>query len=119
MFKKVWYSDRDKTLAEVLDVDASECAGKYVKLIVQEKTNPYWFDMVCEKLDKTGLLNMQIVEDHLNLNLENDEDIVNEAESTLDVFKKHLNQIQAPNLNRVKLEKLIVDLYGQAVTVET
>ena len=119
MFKKVWYNDKGKTLDEVLDMDFNGCSGKYIKLIVQEKTNPYWFDMVCERLDKAGPLGMQIVEDHLNLNLENDEDIVNEAESTLDVFKKHLNQIQAPNLNHAKLERLIVDLYGQAITVET
>lgn len=119
MFKKVWYDDREKTLDQVLDVDVTEISGRFLKLIVQNKTNPYWFDILCEKLDKAGPLGMQIVEDHLNVNLEDDESIVSEAESTLDVFMKHINQFQAPNLNKSKLERLVTDLYNQALTVET
>lgn len=119
MFQKVWYNDTDKTLDQVLNVDGKQVSGRYLKLIVQKKNNPYWFDMFCEKLDKAGPIGMQIVEDHLNLNLEDDESIISEAESTLDVFRKHINQIQAPNLNRPKLEKLITELYNQALTVET
>lgn len=119
MFRKVWYDDRDKTLDQVLAVDQEEISGKYLKLIVTSKTNPYWFDMLCEKLDKAGPLGMQIVEDHLNMNLEDDESIVSEAESTLDVFKSHINQFQYPNLNKSKLERLMTELYNQAVMVET
>lgn len=119
MFRKVWYNDTEKTLDQILKIDESQVAGRFLKLIVQKKNNPYWFDMLCEKLDKAGPIGMQIVEDHLNLNLEDDESIVSEAESTLDVFKKHISQIQAPNLNRAKLEKLITELYNQALTVET
>lgn len=119
MFTKVWYDDRDKTLEQVLAVDQSQVTGKFLKLIVTSKTNPYWFDLLCEKLDKSSPLGMQIVEDHLNMNLEDDNNIVSEAESTLDIFRKHINQFQAPNLNKSKLERLVTDLYNQALTVET
>lgn len=119
MFKKIWYNDQDKTLEQLLNFDPTEITGKYLKLIVQTKNNPYWFDMFCEKLEKTDPIGMQIVEDHLNANLEDDENIVNEAESTLEVFMKHINQFQAPNLNKPKLERLVTDLYNQALTVET
>jgi hypothetical protein len=31
---------------------------------------------------------------------------------------KHINQVSTPNLNKEKLERVIVDLYNQALTVE-
>jgi len=118
MFNKIWYDDTDKELEQVLDVDLSSLAGSILKVIVTNKTNPYWFDIFCSKIEKAGVLSMQIVEDHLNLNLEDDDDIVNEAESTLDIFKKHIGQINTPNLNVEKLERVITDLYSKAQLVE-
>ena len=119
MFAKVHYDDSQKTMDDVLEVmDFSSLSGKYVKVIVKNKLNPFWFDTFCSNIEKSGIVDMQIVEDHLNLNLEEDSDIVDEAESTLDVFKKHISTITAHNVNTVKLNKLITDLYNQAVTVE-
>ena len=118
MFSKVWYDDSSKTMEELLDYDFTQHKGTYVKLIVTSKTNPFWFDKFCESIEKQGILNLQIVDDHLNLNLDEDSEIVNEAESTLDIFMKHIDQVNSPNLNRDKLERVIVDLYNQAITVE-
>ena len=118
MFKKVWYNDIDKVITDILDQDFSSYKGSIVKVIVTNKTNPYWFDLFIENLEKAGPIDMQIVEDHLNLNLENDSDIVDEAESTLSIFKKHIDQIEVPNLNKIKLEKTISELYTEALTIE-
>ena len=118
MFTKAWYDDSATTIEQLLEYDFAKHKGTYVKLVVKSKTNPFWFDKFCERLEKTGVLNLQIVDDHLNLNLEDDSDIVNEAESTLSIFMKHINQVSSPNLNKEKLEKVIVDLYNQALTVE-
>jgi DNA repair exonuclease SbcCD nuclease subunit len=118
MFSKVWYDDSTKSMDELLEYDFAQHKGTYVKLIVTNKTNPFWFDKFCENIEKQGIQNLQIVDDHLNLNLDEDSDIVDEAENTLDIFKKHINQVNSPNLNREKLERVIVDLYNQALTVE-
>mgnify|MGYP003333092895 FL=1 len=119
MFSKIWYDDNGKELKDLLATDFSLYQNKIVKLIVQNKTNPYWFDRFCEKLESTGLINLQIVEDHLNLNVENPEDIVDEAQSTIDIFRKHISQISDfDDNNRSKLETLIVELYNNAITVE-
>ena len=115
---KVWYNDTDKMMHEVLDIDLSSYAGKIIKVIVQNKTNPYWFDSFIEKIEAAGPIEMQIVEDHLNLALEEDEDIVNEAESTLSIFKRYIDQVNSPNINKVKLEQTITDLYNEALTIE-
>lgn len=118
MFSKAWYDDSTKTLEQIMDYDFSVHKGTYTKLVVTNKTNPFWFDKFCEQIEKVGLLNFQIVDDHLNLNLENESDIVDEAESTLDIFKKHIGLANTPNLNKEKLELVITDLYNQALAVE-
>ena len=60
------------------------------QLIIQNKTNPFWFDKFIENIEQQNPVEIQIVEDHLNLNLEEDSDIVDEAESTVDIFKKYI-----------------------------
>jgi DNA repair exonuclease SbcCD nuclease subunit len=118
MFDKVWYDDQDKTMDQVMDHDFAQYKGKIVKVIVSNKTNPYWFDNFIEAIEKSQCIEMQVVEDHMNLNLEEDSDIVNETESTIDIFKKFIGQVNDPNFDKVKLEKTIVELYEEALAIE-
>ena len=55
---------------------------------------------------------------HFNHALEDDASIVDEAESTIDIFKHHIEQINVQNLNKQKLENTIIDLYQEALTIE-
>jgi len=98
--------------------DYSKYRKKIVKVIVQNKNNPLWFDKFIENIESENPIEMQIVEDHLNLNLEDDGDIVNEAESTIDIFKKYLETTQIKNVDTVKLTSKIIELYQEALTVE-
>jgi predicted phosphodiesterase len=118
MFEKLWYNDADKTMDEILNIDFEKYKNKIVKVIVTNKTNPYWFDMFVEKLEKENPTHLQIVEDHLNLVLEEDSDIVDEAESTISIFNKYIDQINIPDHNKVKLQQTIQELYNEALTVE-
>ena len=117
MFEKVWYNDTDTTFLGT-QFDYSKFKKKIIKVIVQNKSNPLWFDKFIENIESESPLEMQIVEDHLNLNLEDDDDIVNEAESTVEIFKKYLETAQIKNVDKDKLTKKIVDLYQEALTVE-
>lgn len=118
MFRKVWYNDSDKNLIEILDHDFDQYKGSMLKVIITNKTNPYWFDMFIEKLEQASPIEIQIVEDHLNLGLVADEEIVDEAESTMSIFKKYINQIESPQLNKNKLETVITELYQEALSIE-
>jgi DNA repair exonuclease SbcCD nuclease subunit len=117
MFDKFWYDDTS-ILTPSEGWDMRHYAGKIVKVIVKNKTDPYMFDRCIEAFEKAGVLEMQIVEDHLNLSTEVDEDIVNEAESTIDIFKKYIDQVNSANLDKNKLEKTIVELYNEALAIE-
>jgi DNA repair exonuclease SbcCD nuclease subunit len=116
MFHKIWYNDSDKKFLST-EIDYSEFKGKIIKVIIQEKNNPYWFDKFVENIEKQNPVDIQIVEDHLNLGLEEDQDIVNEAESTIDIFKKYIENTDAKGINKLKLEQKIVDLYHEALTI--
>ena len=117
MFAKVWYDDSSITHGpDKLNIE--KLKGMNVKVIVTNKTDPYKFDLFINKIEKVGVLNMQIVDDHLNLHMEDDTDIVNEAESTLQIFKNHIDQINSVNIDKKKLELTITELYQEALTVE-
>jgi len=118
MFEKVWYNDQDKTMDQIMDHDFTQYKDKIVKVIVTNKTNPYWFDTFIESIEKSQCIEMQVVEDHMNLNLEEDSDIVNETESTIDIFKKFIDQVNDLNFDKIKLEKTIVELYQEALAIE-
>lgn len=117
IFKKLWYNDKGKTIDEVINsFDFSKYAGCFCKLIVQEKMNPYWFDLFVERLEKENLSNLQIVEDHMNLDLESDSEIVSEAEDTFTIFKRAIEQID--NIDRDGLLNIISELYQEALTID-
>lgn len=117
MFKKLWYDDSSHTIESLLDFDANSFTNTFVKVIVQNKTNPYWFDLFCEKIEKATPIDISIVEDHRNLNVEDDEDIIDEAESTLDIFRSHIRQLDSLTVNHDKLERVITELYNKALTM--
>ena len=117
MFHKIHYDDQDKTIDNILQRDFSALKDTFVKLIVKNKTNPYWFDLFVEKLEKTGLVDLQVVEDHLNLNLEADDQIVNEAEDTITILKKYIDSIDI-DTDKERLDKLIRSLYDEALSIE-
>ena len=117
MFHKFWYNDGDQKFLEA-EIDYNQFANKIIKIIITQKNNPYWFEKFIENIEKTNPIDIQIVEDHLNLNLEEDQDIVDEAESTIDIFKKYIHNTEAKGINKVKLEEKIIELYHEALTVE-
>jgi DNA repair exonuclease SbcCD nuclease subunit len=115
VFKKVYYDDSDSNFTET-KIDYSQFKNTFVKVVSKSKNNPYWFDKFIENIEASNPIQLQIVEDHLNLNLEeNEQDIVNEAESTLDIFKKYIHSYEIDDVNKDRLTSKIVEIYNEAV----
>lgn len=117
LFYKLWYDDIDKSLDEILDVDFNSLKDTYVKVIVKNKTNPYWFDLFAGKLDAASPANVQVVEDHLNLDLEDDSDIINEAEDTLTILGKYVDSLEF-SVDKKKINSIIKTLYDEALSIQ-
>ena len=88
----------------------------YVKVIKQAAANPYWFDLFMDKLFKASPVQIQVVDDHLNLNLEDDDDIVNEAEDTITIMSKYIDQMP-DTVPKKRLDNLMRSLYNEALSV--
>lgn len=118
MFNKIHYNDQNKTVEDLIEQDFSRYKYSFCKVVVQNKTNPYWFDMFINKLESSGVVDLQVVEDHLNLNLEDDSDIISEAEDTLTILRKVVDSIESQSVSKKDLDKLLIQLYTEAMHVE-
>jgi hypothetical protein len=50
MFHRITYDDKKDTITEINDMDLKQYTGKYVKVVVINKTNPYLFDKLMSNL---------------------------------------------------------------------
>lgn len=117
MFYKLHYNDANQPPDYYKHFEVEQYAGKIVKVIISAKENPICFDKCIERLERAGVADLQVVDDHLNLDLEGDDDIINEAEDTVTILKKYVEQIEVP-VDKKQLNILIQDLYQEALSIE-
>ena len=117
MFYKVWYDDTDKTLEDYTSMDFSDYAETSVKVIVKNKNNPYWFDIMMDKLYNSNPINVSIVEDNKHMDLISEEEIISEAEDTLTTLNNYVNNMET-KVDKRKLQTLFAELYTEAQNME-
>jgi DNA repair exonuclease SbcCD nuclease subunit len=117
MFKKIWYDDSNNPDEIISSID-DDLKNSMIKVIVKTKLNPYFFDIFVDKIEKIGVIDLQVVEDHLNLNIEDDKDIINEAEDTVSIFKTYIEQLNSKSINKTRLTNTMLELYNEALTIE-
>lgn len=117
MFNKILYDDEDKSMSEVLTIDAEKVKNTFVKVIVKNKNNPYWFDTFIDRLQNAGVYDLQVVEDHSNFDSETNDEEFNDAEDTLTILSKYIDQINV-NVDKKTLDGFLRVLYNEALTIE-
>lgn len=116
LFQKIHYNDADKVITDILEMDFEQYRNNYIKVIIQNKTNPYWFDIFIENLEKVEPIHVQVVEDHLNLDLEDDQDLIQEAEDTLTILNNYVEQIETI-ADKNAVNRVVRDLYSEAMSI--
>ena len=98
MFHKIYYDDEKTTLEEIQAQDYSQYDGCYVKVIVVNKKNPFWFDSLIDNLYKVNTEDISVVE---NFDIEdfNTEDLIDEAEDTMTILSKYVNSLEIEIFN--------------------
>ena len=89
----------------------------HVKVIVQNKTNPYWFDLFVNKIYEASPSDVTIVDDHRNMNDMDTTDLANEAEDTLTILSKYVENLET-NVDKKDLDKLMHSLYNESLSME-
>ena len=117
MFHKIFYDDEGKTFEEVTGKDFSSYAGSCIKVVVQNKTNPYWFDIMLDKLYKVNPMSVSIVEDFTDLANIGDDSLVDQAEDTMTILNKYIDTIEISG-DKTQLQELLQDLHKDALTMD-
>jgi hypothetical protein len=60
---------------------------------------------------------VQVVEDHLNLDLEDDQEIVDEAEDTLTILNKFVDSLNIKT-DKTAIKQVLQELYNEASNME-
>ncbi len=114
MFYKIFFNDQYQTEA----CEYAYLKDCFVKVIVQTKENQINFDMLIDRLEKVGPADLQVVDDHLNMDLEDNDDILDSAEDTLTLLSKFCEQIDT-KADKKKLDLLLRELYSEAINLES
>ncbi len=117
IFHKVIYNDTDATLESLLEsIPEDYYKDGYIKLIVQQKNNPYWFDIFYDKLEKQLPASLQTIESTIGLDIESDE-YLEECEDTQSLIKRSCEQVEV-SADKKQLTKFMLSLHEEALLVE-
>lgn len=118
MFHKLTYDDGQQDFEHWKAYDFTSLKETYVKVIVVNKQNPYLFDNVIDNLYKAGVSDISIVEDFTDTVIENDQELIDQAEDTMTILSKYIDNLTL-NVESEKLKTLMRELYIEALNTET
>jgi hypothetical protein len=117
MYHKIFYNDSKKSLEDMMSDDFERYRNRCVKFVVQDKTNPYWYDMVLDKLYKASPFNVAIVEDYSDDLLSTTaQQTVDQAQDTMSILTSYVDSMEVSRKNDIK--DLLAGLYSEALTRE-
>ena len=113
MFHKIYYDD------EKVDYgDLSKYRDTYVKIIIRNKNNSYMFETLMDKLIDVGVGHISVVDNLFDIeDLGDDIENLEDVEDTMSVIRSCVDGLQFDN--KESLNKLMQDLYNEALTMET
>ena len=118
MFHKVTYDDKMESITDLTNKDFSSYTNTYVKVVVVNKTNPYLFDKFMNNLYNVNPADITIAEDLVDYSEGLDDEMVDQAEDTLTVLNKFVDNINEENIDNNKLKNILKELYVEALNQE-
>lgn len=116
LFHKIMYDDTDMTIEDVANLDTSLLTNTFIKVIVSNKENPYIFDLFLDRLQSANPADIKVVDDHQNLDLVDESELIDEAQDTMTILRQYLENLEVKG-DKVKLEKFLGDLYSEAINL--
>jgi DNA repair exonuclease SbcCD nuclease subunit len=118
MFHRIVYDDKKESIQDIMAKDVSNYTNTYVKVVAVNKTNPYLFDQLMNKLYMVNPLDITIVEDALDLTEGMEDDTIDEAEDTVTIINKYVDALENSGIDNNKLKNMLKELYVEALNLE-
>lgn len=119
IFTQIRYNDRDTSESSNITVDEDRTHGKFVRIIVEQKTKPYLFEKFVDSIYATAPHGVIIIENFQQEEKSGsgDSDPVDLSEDTISIINKEIESIQ--NLSdSTRLKSLVRDLYTECIANE-
>ena len=111
LFRKLYYSDEEQS-------DYSDVTGKFVKIIVSEKSNAYEFDKYVDKVQAMNPQELKIVENFGDLSAETIQDEEINLEDTTTLLNTYVDALET-KLKKPKLKSILGELHTEALEIES
>ena len=111
IFTKIIYDDTKQDFSYWNDISLDHLKSCYVKLLVINKTNSYLFDVVIEKINSLGVLDL------LELNNRGNDFVIEQSKNTLELLHNYIDT-QELNVNSDKLKNFMTEIYTEALNME-
>jgi hypothetical protein len=113
MFEKAFYDDTKETFETISNADYSKYDGKFTKIVVVNKENPYWFDTFLDKIHGVNPLHVSVVDDNKHMDFMDDEDM-GDVEDTLTILTNYIEGLDIQGKKK-PLTELMTSLYNEAL----
>jgi predicted phosphodiesterase len=113
VFKQLHYDDTK----DMSTIDYSEYTDAYVKLVVVNRTNPFLFDQVFDKLHDARPADVGVVEDIDSFVDTNPDEVVDEAQDTPTILDTYISSLTLP-VDATRMQGYMRDLYKEAISME-
>lgn len=114
VFHKIYYDDDEMTIEDVQNLDVSLVENMFIKIMVRKKNNPYVFDILLDRLQSAGAIDVKIVDETMRI-IHDQNQVIDEAEDTPTIIKKYVNSIEV-NIDKERVNSLLQELYRESYT---
>ena len=114
LFERIYYDDEKHDYNEI---DLAHLDEKFVKVVVQNKSDPFSFDRFLDRIQQRSIYDLKIQEDFSEFVGSNVQDSGLEVEETHDLLKSYVDNVETV-LDKERLKKELVDLMLEAEAIE-
>lgn len=118
IFHKFNYDDQKQDFEYWKSFDYDMMKDCFVKIVVVSKQNPYLFDTVVDNLFKAGVADLSIVEDFTDSSIEDDEELINQAEDTFTILSNYIDNLTL-DVDSTKLKNIMREIYVESLSAQS
>ena len=114
LFERIYYDDEKHNYSEM---DLEHLDGKFVKVVVTNKSDPFTFDRFLDRVQSRKIHDLKIQENFTEFLGENVGDSGLEVENTVDLLQSYVDNVETV-LDKTRLKTELVNLMTEAESLE-